>query len=215
MANEKTLDYWNQLYSKDDFFGTGPTKLAIFAQSLIHEKQNHSILELGCGQGRDSLFFSQIGHNVEAIDVSSNAIEFVNKTKNLLGINNLNASVSDISQPFKFDPDSFDLVYSNLALQFFDMDQMKLIFQNISNVLKPKSKFLFSTKKEGDKYHNFGKKINDNIFENEGIIRYFFSSDQLKQLLSPYFNILEFESDKHTNLDSTVSVWWKILVEKK
>ena len=81
--------------------------------------------------------------------------------------------------------------------------------------MKPKSKFLFSTKKEGDKYHNFGKKINDNIFENEGIIRYFFSSDQLKQLLSPYFNILEFESDKHTNLDSTVSVWWKILVEKK
>jgi len=215
LANEKTLDYWNHLYSKDDFFGTGPTKLAILAQSLIHEKQNHSILELGCGQGRDALFFSQIGHNVEAIDVSSNAIDFVNKTKNLLGINSLRASVGDISKPLEFDNNSFDLVYSNLALQFFDIEQMRSIFENISKVLKKDSKFLFSTKKEGDKYHNFGKQINENAFENKGIIRYFFSSNELKNLLSKDFRILKFESDKHTNLDSTVSVWWKILVEKK
>jgi SAM-dependent methyltransferase len=215
LTDEKILDYWNDLYSKDNFFGTGPTKLAILAQSLINQDKIHSILELGCGQGRDAIFLSQIGHNIEAIDISSRAIDFVNNTKDFLGINSLKASVGDISKPFKFHDNYFDLVYSNLALQFFDIEQMRLIFENISKVLKKDSKFLFSTKKEGDKYYNTGKQINDHAFENKGIIRYFFSSNELKNLLLKHFEILQFESDEHTNLDSTVSVWWKILVQKK
>lgn len=215
MTEKKILDYWNELYSKENFFGTGPTKLAIMAQSLINQDKIHSILELGCGQGRDAIFLSQIGHNLEAIDISSNAIEFVNKTKDFLGINSLKARVGDISQPLEFKENYFDLVYSNLALQFFELEQMSLIFKNVSEVLKENSKFLFSTKKEGDKYFNFGNKINNNAFEYKGIIRYFYSFDELKNLLSDHFEILKFESDEHTNIDSSVSVWWKILVQKK
>lgn len=32
---------------------------------------------------------------------------------------------------------------------------------------------LFSTKKKGDKYYEFGNKINENAFEYSGITRYF------------------------------------------
>ena len=33
----KKLGYWNDLYSKNNYFGTGPTILAIFAQKLIEK----------------------------------------------------------------------------------------------------------------------------------------------------------------------------------
>ena len=71
------------------------------------------------------------------------------------------------------------------------------------------------TKKIGDKYYKFGTKINENAYENKGIIRYFYDSEILTNVLSKNFEILELEADEHKNLDQTVSVWWKILVKKK
>lgn len=192
----------------------GPTKLAKLAQTQIKENKIYSILELGCGQGRDSIFFSQFGHNVNAFDISPIAIEFINKTKDLLGITNLTPSVFDIEKPLEFNEDSFDLIYSNLALQFFELEKLNQIFNNVAKVLKKKSPFIFSTKKIGDKYYNFGTKVNENAFEYKGIIRYFYDAEQLKDLLSEKFDILQFDAAEHTNLDSTVSVWWQIIVEK-
>ena len=33
----KKLGYWNDIYSKKNYFGTGPTKLAIFAKELLEK----------------------------------------------------------------------------------------------------------------------------------------------------------------------------------
>jgi len=74
--------------------------------------------------------------------------------------------------------------------------------------------FLFSTKKKGDKYYQFGNKVSDDAFEYNGITRYFFDESTLKEVLSSHFEIIQLDSDVHTNLDSSVSVWWKILVKK-
>jgi len=35
MVKSDFLNYWNSLYSKDNFFGSGPTKLAKLAQELL------------------------------------------------------------------------------------------------------------------------------------------------------------------------------------
>jgi hypothetical protein len=80
--------------------------------------------------------------------------------------------------------------------------------------MKNDSMFLFSTKKKGDKYYEFGNKINENAFEYNGITRHFYEKLPLENILKNNFEILEFSEDKHLNLDSSVSVWWKILVQK-
>lgn len=87
--------------------------------------------------------------------------------------------------------------------------------KNFSKTLKKDSFFLFSTKKMGDKYYKFGTKINENTYESKSIIRYFYDSETLTNVLSKNFEILELEADKHKNLDQTISVWWKILVKNK
>ena len=55
----KKLGYWNELYSKENYFGTGQTILANSAKELIDKYHFQKILELGCGQGRDSVFFAK------------------------------------------------------------------------------------------------------------------------------------------------------------
>jgi len=80
--------------------------------------------------------------------------------------------------------------------------------------MKSDSMLLFSTKKKGDKYYELGNKISENAFEYSGITRHFFEKPTLENILKNHFEILEFNEDSHNNLDSSVSVWWKILVQK-
>jgi len=214
MDYENKIHYWDGLYSKEYFFGSGPTKLAKLAHSLLKENKIKKILEIGCGQGRDATFFAQNGYDIEAFDISDNAIKFVNQTKLALNLSNLNAFVHDVEKPLRYPPEHFDFVYSNLALQFFDLKSLDKILKNIVGLMKKNSMFLFSTKKRGDKYYQFGNKITDNAFEYKGITRYFFDEDTLKDTLSSYFEIIQLDSDVHTNIDSSVSMWWKILVKK-
>ena len=77
----KKLGYWNNIYSKQNYFGTGPTILALEAHELIKNNSITNILELGCGQGRDSLFFANLGYDVVATDISENAINFIKTIK--------------------------------------------------------------------------------------------------------------------------------------
>ena len=202
------------MYSKPNIFGTGPTKLAELAHNLIKDNPIKNILEIGCGQGRDALFFSGKGYSVEAFDISENAIKFVNKTKESFKLKNLNAIVHDVKEPFPHPNKSFDFVYSNLALQFFDVSTLENIFNNIEKVIKDDATLLISTKKKGDKYYNFGTKVNEHAYEHKGITRYFYDKPILEQLFEQKFEILNFDEDRHSNPDLTVSEWWKILLKK-
>ena len=78
----KKLGYWNNLYSKKDYFGIGPTILAVYAKKILDKYSLKNILELGCGQGRDSIYFAKLGYNIVALDLSENAIKFIEKTRN-------------------------------------------------------------------------------------------------------------------------------------
>ena len=215
MTQPDFLNYWNALYSKDNFFGSGPTKLAKLAEEIMSKENVTKILEIGCGQGRDATHFSKLGYQVDAFDLSENAINYINKTKNVFGYENLNVFVHDATKKLDFPKDHFDFVYSNLALQFFDIDTLERIFENIQRVMKDDATILFSTKKKGDKYYDFGTKINEYAFEHKGITRYFYDKHLLEEVLKKKFEILIFSDDLHENPNMTTSVWWKILLKKK
>jgi len=209
----KKLGYWNNLYTKDDYFGTGQTILADMARPLIEKHKIKNLLEIGCGQGRDSIFFSSFVDSVTSFDISEKAIKYVEKIRNQKNLTNLNLFVHDIKKPIDFPKKKFQMVYSNLALQFFDASQLEKIFENISDIMEKDSLFLFSTKKSGDKYHNFGKKLTNYSFEYKNITRFFFEKGKLENILEKHFSIISFEDDSHINPDETVSAWWKILVK--
>ena len=94
-----------------------------------------------------------------------------------------------------YSKDNFDFIYSNLALQFFNIDQLQTIFTNIADMMKNDSMLLFSTKKKGDKYYELGNKISENAFEYSGITRHFFEKLTLGNVLKNHFEILEFSED--------------------
>lgn len=72
-------DYWNSYYDNGGNAPLLPSQFATFiAGEYLGSKRR--VIDLGCGNGRDSLFFLNLGFQVIGIDASTAAIESI-KTK--------------------------------------------------------------------------------------------------------------------------------------
>lgn len=60
------IEYWQSVYSSSKV-PTFPSQFSVFVQSWL-SSNDASIIEVGCGNGRDSRFFHQMGHTVTVSD---------------------------------------------------------------------------------------------------------------------------------------------------
>lgn len=98
-----------------------------------------SILELGCGTGKNTELLSQIGAHVQALDFSAGMIE---KAKSKLAGANVTFEIADITRPWPRDSESFDLIVCDLVLEH--VDDLSFIFSEASRVLVPQGRFFIS-----------------------------------------------------------------------
>jgi cyclopropane fatty-acyl-phospholipid synthase-like methyltransferase len=185
---------WDRVYSNDSaFFGEEPSDFAQKCYSDFKRYDVKTLLELGCGQGRDSIFFASNGLNVHAIDSSKVAIENINqkiKGKNIA----LHLSHFEVRQDLPFDSNYFDAVYSHMFYNMrFTYEELSYLFKESSRVLKNNGLLYFSVRSDKDVFYNKGKKIDSNIYEINGFQIRFFTKIQIKSFLSDYFEIKNIE----------------------
>jgi len=113
---------WDELFSRDPdgwFFGREASEMARVSYSywkLIHGEKRGKLIDIGCGEGRDSVYYSKAGFDVTGIDSSPVAIE---KCKRLASDYHLEVNellVSDITQ-YEL-PSTFAILAAHNVLQF-------------------------------------------------------------------------------------------------
>ena len=103
-------------------------------QTVTHKTLSHlhfkSVLELGCGTGKNTGLLAAIGDRVHALDFSSGMIE---KARGKLMQPNITFEIADITRPWPFADRSFDLVACNLVLEH--VRDLSFIFSEAARVL--------------------------------------------------------------------------------
>jgi ubiquinone/menaquinone biosynthesis C-methylase UbiE len=174
------LTHWNNAHA-EQWLHKHSTKHTAYAEEINGQLQAKStILELGCGEGNDSIYFAEQGHTILATDFSTVAIEQNDKRWTHP---NLTFRVQDISKPLQFDDASFDVVYARLSLHYFTNDTTTDIFREITRVLKPGGLLCFMCKSTDDHIYGQGDKIENDMYELNGHIRHFFSPEYVLKLL--------------------------------
>lgn len=172
-------EIWNKVYASDaSFFGDDPSNFGIECYEEFKKHGVKKIMELGCGQGRDTIFFASNGLEVVAIDSSKVAIDALSKItteKNLT----IRPMIYDPSQGIPLNDSHFDAVYSHM---FFNMrltdDQVKYLFVEVNRVLKSGGLNLFSVRSDNDSMYRKGTEVEKNIYDINGFqIRFFTKTD--------------------------------------
>jgi SAM-dependent methyltransferase len=181
---------WDAAYeSKEDFFGIEPSELGKRALHIFQEQGVKEILELGCGQGRDSMLFVKKGFCVVAIDYSSKGIDQAGaKARHEHMDKCLDLRVSDLREEIRMPSESVDAVFSHI---FFCMElkekEIEGIMQECLRVLKPGGLNIYSVRSDHDP--QFGKGVNygEDLYANPmGFVVQFFTEDKIRRLAEGY-----------------------------
>lgn len=95
-----------------------------------------SILEIGCGTGKNTSFLVQIGDRVRAVDFSAGMIA---RAKEKVEAGNVRFSMMDITRPWEFEEGSFDLIVCNLVLEH--IQDLRPIFSEAARTLRSSGMF--------------------------------------------------------------------------
>ena len=109
--------HWDKYYKKDNA-PSFPSPFAEHVANKLNTQQN--ILEIGCGNGRDSKFFSSKGHHVTGLDRSGEAIELC---KNLYSSEPIEFFFGTITDIEKTNKKKYDLIYSRFVIHAMSLNE--------------------------------------------------------------------------------------------
>jgi len=103
-------------------------------QTYLQDREKLSILDVGCGSGRNPLYFSLAGHNVIGLDKNENAIENIRHIAAQEQLSNIEALVHDLNQPITIKDKSFDFIYSTVAIQFLNRSSIEPLLTKMQSL---------------------------------------------------------------------------------
>ena len=187
--------YWDEYYKKDAA-PSFPSPFASYVANKLRTKQN--ILEIGCGNGRDSKFFSSKGHHVTGLDRSGKAIELCKSLYSDEPIEFFFGEVTDIT---KINKKKYDLIYSRFVVHAMSINEELEMLKTSYQLLNNNGQFFIECRSINDPLSNTGE-ILSHTERIEGHYRRFIILEELKQrLIQVGFEIIEaIESNGLANL---------------
>jgi SAM-dependent methyltransferase len=150
-----------------------------FLELLLAEKK-HTLLEVGAGSGNDGVYFQSNGLEVTCTDLSPAMVAACRKR-------GLKAEVKDFLS-LDYDDASFDAIYAMNCLLHVPNNDMPAVLTTLRRLLAPGGLFYLGT---------YGGRAEETYFgrgPTEGNRFFAFRTDeQLKKIVSDYFELVEFE----------------------
>ncbi|OGW03298.1 MAG: hypothetical protein A2Z59_07430 [Nitrospinae bacterium RIFCSPLOWO2_02_39_17] len=171
-----------------------PTRTVVrFLKEIKIEKPEGEVLDIGCGEGRHTIFFAENGYDAYGFDMELLAIKSAKRFAKIKGIKkNIHLFIGNIlSLPFSHN--IFDIAIDYGCLHHIKKSDLKIYIENVSMVLKEGSFFVLSVFSTKFKHYD-----------------HFFTKKDIRQLFKKAFNVLKVEEEK-----SGLHVFYHCLMQVK
>lgn len=126
--NSVVADYDNRYNTEGYYWGLTPNLICYDVMRVLPPIRPYRVLDIGCGEGKDAVFFAKCGYDVTAFDVSQAGIEKAQKLAehNKVGVRFFKADV------FDYRPDTeFDIIFSSGVFHFLTKGQREEFCENL------------------------------------------------------------------------------------
>ena len=140
---EKTRTYYSDLYKNDEYYwGTEPTPFCYQVIEKYPPTRYLKLLEIGCGEGRDAVFFARNGYDVSAFDIEEKGVE---KAKLLAAKFNVPLMVFCADMLTYTPACLYDVVYASRTLIYLPEHRREDFFNHYKKYTKPGGIHAFMT----------------------------------------------------------------------
>ena len=112
---------------------------SFLTRSLLGNLAAESILEIGCGTGKNTVFLAEIGKQVHALDFSQGMIE---KAREKVTANNVRFEMADLTKRWHCPSEAYDLIVCCLVLEH--IENLSHIFAEAARTLRPGGAFFIN-----------------------------------------------------------------------
>lgn len=177
--------HWDVNFSrKPDMFGGATSAPALEALKLFRREGKANLLELGGGQGRDTLYFGRDGFQVTVVDYSQAGVEAITAKAEAAGLRERITPVRhDVREPLPFETGVFDCCYSHMLFcMALTTPPLERLSDETCRVLKPGGLHIYTVRHTGDAHYGKGIHRGEDMYEVGGFIVHFFSAEKVRQL---------------------------------
>ena len=188
---DRDVNYWNQYYLRKEKEIQEPSDFAKFV--LPYMETHKKIMDIGCGNGRDSIYFSQNGLEVTGVDASEEAISHLNQynMKNSMFVCDDFVTCKALYQV------QYDYFYSRWTIHAVSEKQEWELLKNVSSAIKKKGLFFIEVRSIKDDLFGKGTKIAKNTYSYNDHFRRFIVKKELEEKLEKLeFEIIYEKEDK-------------------
>jgi cyclopropane fatty-acyl-phospholipid synthase-like methyltransferase len=176
-------EFWNRKWKLAKSSIT-PTKFAKKVSKMIQPPA--TLLELGAGSGKDTLFFAEQGFEVTAVDFSDMSIEMITnlaRTKR----RKVKCRLQDLTNLEIYG--KFDIIYADLTLHYFTDAQTKAIIKKIYSLLPEGGQLFARCKSTTDSAYGQEEELEKDMYLFEGQPLHFFSKEYMTQLTQAFSEV--------------------------
>jgi ubiquinone/menaquinone biosynthesis C-methylase UbiE len=125
---------WSATYDQDQNLTRDLDEIVM--RQTFKDLRCNSILEIGCGTGKNTSLLAEVGETVLALDFSEGMIE---EARRKISCSKVTFEVADITASWPCEDESFDLISCNLVLEH--IEDLPHIFAEAARVLAPSGEF--------------------------------------------------------------------------
>ncbi|KTD40959.1 SAM-dependent methyltransferase TehB [Legionella parisiensis] len=112
--------YFNKKYHMGALHGD----LFYAYQTYLSHQKHHNILDVGCGSGRNLLYFANLGYPVTGVDINQSALENIKTVAQEENLTQVDTLLHDLNQPLTLTKKQYHFVFSTVTLQFLNAERI-------------------------------------------------------------------------------------------
>lgn len=199
MTDRVALDaqrgHWERTLAESaDRFGAGASAPARAAVQAFRTAGASLLLELGAGQGRDTLFFARAGFDVVAVDYADSAVKEIQRKAAEQHLDDrVRVAMHDLRAPLPFADEAFDGCFSHmLYCMALTEHELARLSAEIRRVLRPGALNVYTARTTEDPDYGKGVHHGENLYELGGFVVHFLDADAV-QRLAVGFELIDIE----------------------
>ena len=182
-------EHWSAtLAAHPEMYGDEPSDAATAAADMFEAAGATTVLELGAGQGRDTLYLARRGLHVHALDYAPEGLDAIGAKAGAAGLaDRVTVEIHDVRQRLPVADAGVDASYSHMLLcMALTTPELDRLVTELRRVVRPGGLVVYTARTTDDAHYGAGIAHGDDMYEHGGFVVHFFDRPLIDRLAAGF-----------------------------